>query len=205
MAPIYGLQKTEDMKKLMLLAFAGIVLVYSANAQTQNQHDNRKIEHNRQKGKKWQKENLTAEQRQKVMAEREKFKSEREAIKNDATLSEVQKKEKMRELSQQQRNEVNGILTPEQRKKFGAYKQDSTHSTTQRGRDLNLSDSQKTQMTEIRKNYVSESQKIKENTALSEDQKKDQMKKLREKQHKEMRAVLTKEQQEKMKSFQRNR
>lgn len=68
--------------------------------------------------------NLTEAQKTELKANREMIKEKREAIKNDSTLSQDQKKEKMQELHKSQQEKLNKILTPEQKSKMNAAKKD---------------------------------------------------------------------------------
>lgn len=69
--------------------------------------------------------NLTEVQKTELKADREIMKQKREAIKNDVTLNDTQKKEKMRELYRSHKEKMNSILTPEQKAKLEAAKKDS--------------------------------------------------------------------------------
>lgn len=61
---------------------------------------------------------LTSTQKSQWKASKGEFKSKMLAIKSDATLTEVQKKEKLRELKMERFQKIKSILTPEQMEIF---------------------------------------------------------------------------------------
>lgn len=67
--------------------------------------------------------NLTADQKAQMKSLHQENKQQRDAIKNDASLTPEQKKEKMKELHMNQENKMNQILTPEQQATWKANKQ----------------------------------------------------------------------------------
>ena len=64
--------------------------------------------------------NLTTDQRSQLKAIHETTRSQVSAIRNDATLTQEQKQEKLRSLHQGIRQQVSGILTPEQQQEIKA-------------------------------------------------------------------------------------
>jgi Spy/CpxP family protein refolding chaperone len=62
--------------------------------------------------------NLTADQQQKVRQIRQDFKGRIDAVRNDASLSQEQKKEKMKEIMKAQGEQMKTVLTPEQQQKM---------------------------------------------------------------------------------------
>lgn len=76
------------------------------------------------RGKKMQEElGLTNEQQQKVSSIRSEFKPKFESLRSDNSLTQEQKKEKMRQLMQQQQQEMKAVLTPDQVEKMKAMRQ----------------------------------------------------------------------------------
>ncbi|MDQ2856908.1 MAG: hypothetical protein M3R68_11305 [Acidobacteriota bacterium] len=61
---------------------------------------------------------LTAEQKSQLMSIHESTRGQVNSIRNDSTLTQEQKEEKIRSLHQGVRQQVSGILTPEQREKM---------------------------------------------------------------------------------------
>lgn len=62
--------------------------------------------------------NLTQDQKTQLQKIRESAKTQREAIKNDKTLTDQQKSEKMKQLNQDNKKKMNDILTPEQQQQM---------------------------------------------------------------------------------------
>jgi Spy/CpxP family protein refolding chaperone len=114
------------MKKLIPLLFAGLFFVTASKAQaqrdmTQHKHMNSDSSHHFQRGKMMEELDLTTNQKTQMKALQENMKQQRDAIKNDASLTAVQKKEKMEELHKAQSQKVDAILTPEQQAKKKAF------------------------------------------------------------------------------------
>lgn len=114
------------MKKLFLIVFATGFFAINSNAQVKrdiNQSQRVRSDSSRhfKKGKMEHDLNLTADQKAQVKTLRENNKQQREAIQNDASLTQDQKKAKMRDLHKGQSDKMNSILTPDQQAKRKAY------------------------------------------------------------------------------------
>lgn len=68
---------------------------------------------------------LTREQRSKMKEIMQANKAAKDAIDNNSQLSEQEKKKQLRELKKDQAQKIQAILTPEQREKFKANRQDN--------------------------------------------------------------------------------
>ena len=66
---------------------------------------------------------LSADQQDKAKPIIDKHVADLEAVKNDTTLDKAAKKAKVVELRQQYVNDINGILTPDQQKKWEASRE----------------------------------------------------------------------------------
>ena len=66
---------------------------------------------------------LSADQQDKAKPIIDKHVADLEAVKNDTTLDKAAKKAKLVELRQQYVNDINGILTPDQQKKWEASRE----------------------------------------------------------------------------------
>jgi cell division septum initiation protein DivIVA len=66
---------------------------------------------------------LSADQQEKAKPIIDKHVADLEAVKNDATLDKAAKKAKVVQLRQQYVTDINGILTPDQQKKWGASRE----------------------------------------------------------------------------------
>jgi Spy/CpxP family protein refolding chaperone len=85
--------------------------------------------------------NLTDAQKTQMKANSESMKQQREAISNDASLSQDQKKAKMQELHKTQKDQMNSILTADQKAKMKA---DMQNRKGKNGHKWNKDNSQKT-------------------------------------------------------------
>jgi hypothetical protein len=66
---------------------------------------------------------LTAAQEPKVKPIIDKYVNDREAVKNDASLTTAAKRDKLKQLRVQYESDINGVLTPDQQKKWTAYRE----------------------------------------------------------------------------------
>ena len=66
---------------------------------------------------------LSADQREKAKAIIDKHVADLQAVKNDTTLDNAAKKSKFAELRQQYVTDINGVLTPDQQKKWEASRE----------------------------------------------------------------------------------
>jgi Spy/CpxP family protein refolding chaperone len=117
------------MKKLLGIAIATFFFAANSNAQVRRNVDatqkvQRDSTHKKRDGKMKKDMNLTQDQKTKMSDLRKNFKEQRDAIKNDASLTQEQKKTKMQELSKTQREQMKNILTPEQQQKMQAHKKE---------------------------------------------------------------------------------
>jgi Spy/CpxP family protein refolding chaperone len=114
------------MKKLFLFAIAGLFFATAGNAQvTRKSAHSQKVQsdstHHFKRGQMMNDLNLSPDQKTQLKALHESSMQQREAIKNDATLSPEQKKEKMKDLRKSQSEKMNSILTPDQQAKRKAF------------------------------------------------------------------------------------
>jgi Spy/CpxP family protein refolding chaperone len=117
------------MKKLLVIAIATFFFAANSNAQVRRNVDaaqkvQRDSTHKKRDGKMMKDLNLTQDQKTKMNDLRKNFKEQRDAIKNDASLTQEQKKTKMQELNKTQREQMKNILTPEQQQKMQANKKE---------------------------------------------------------------------------------
>ena len=96
-----------------------------ANADSAN-----KVDPKEKAGKQSRKErikdlDLTREQRGKMKEINQAGKAAKDTIDNNASLSEQEKKKQLRELNKDQAQKIQAILTPEQREKFKANRQNN--------------------------------------------------------------------------------
>jgi Spy/CpxP family protein refolding chaperone len=127
------------MKKLFLFAVAGLLFAATGNAQvkrnsTKSQTVQSDSTHHFRRGKMMDNLNLTADQKAQLKTMREDAKQQREAIQNDASLTQDQKKEKMKELHKTQSEKMNSILTPEQQATWKANMQQMKENNKMNGK-----------------------------------------------------------------------
>ena len=111
------------MKKLFLVAIAGLFFAANSNAQVkrsnpQSQQMRSDSSRHFQKGKMQDQLNLTADQKSQMKTLHQDMKQQREGIMNDQSLTADQKKEKMKDLRKSQSEKMNTILTPDQQSKM---------------------------------------------------------------------------------------
>jgi Spy/CpxP family protein refolding chaperone len=114
------------MKRLFLFALSGFIFMTSANAQiTRKSNPSQRVQsdtaRHHHKNEMMSQLNLNQDQKSQLKSLRQSNKLQRDNIKNDPTLTQTQKKEKMKELRQSQSDKMNSILTPEQQTKRKAY------------------------------------------------------------------------------------
>lgn len=127
------------MKKLFLILFASGFFVINSNAQvkrdiTQSQKVQSDSSRHFKKGKMEHDLNLTSDQKAQMKTLRENNKQQREAIQNDASLTQDQKKAKMKDLHKEQSDKMNSILTPDQQAKRKAYKKNMKTNRKMQGK-----------------------------------------------------------------------
>lgn len=66
---------------------------------------------------------LTTAQEPKVKPIIDKYVNDREAVKNDASLNTAAKRDKLKQLRVQYESDIKGVLTPDQQKKWTAYRE----------------------------------------------------------------------------------
>lgn len=111
------------MKKLFLVAIAGLFFAANSNAQVkrnapQSQQMRSDSSRHFKKGNMMNELNLTADQKTQMKTVHQDMKQQREAIMNDQSLTSDQKKEKMKDLRKSQSEKVNTILSPDQQSKM---------------------------------------------------------------------------------------
>jgi Spy/CpxP family protein refolding chaperone len=85
----------------------------------------------RNRGAALQKElNLTADQQQKVEKIRSGYRTKMQALRNDNTVSQEQKKVKVKELKKQQQEKIKTVLTKEQQEKMKSLRQEQRARNT---------------------------------------------------------------------------
>jgi len=216
------------MKRIITSAFVILLSIGAAQAQTASTEKNKVHKEHRKGG--FDGLNLSADQQAKMKSLRADFKKQSSDLKSNTQLSEADKKARRQELHKQHRDQVEAILTPSQKETLAkkkaewksagkegkkAAKRGGDRMSKGRkggdarsaafGKELNLTADQQAKMTQIRTDFRSKAEVLRNNSALSQDQKRTQMKELMQQQQEQVKAVLTKEQREKMKSMKKDR
>lgn len=108
------------MKKLLTSISILTLFAINANAQVQREVKPRThASHTKGEKHKMMKDlNLSKEQKGKMKEFKQSMKQKKDAIKNNASLSEEQKKQQMKQLHKEQKQNLQTILTPEQKAKL---------------------------------------------------------------------------------------
>ncbi len=114
------------MKRILLFAVAALLFAAGAQAQIQRKTDSvQRVQSNHGKHQNMMSNlNLTKDQKAKMKEMRSDAKSKREAIQNDQSLTPEQKKQKLAELRKSDKENMNSILTKDQKEKMKQYKKD---------------------------------------------------------------------------------
>lgn len=200
------------MKKITVIAIAALFFGINANAQVRRnvnsdqkiQSDSLKSNHDRGKIKNM---NLTPEQKAKMKEMRQNNKSEIDAIKNDATLTPEQKKEKIQALRKSEKQNMGKFLTEDQKAKLREAQEKGKNADfiykEKMMKDLDLNADQKMKMKEMRMDSKQQMEAIKNDPSLTQEQKNQKKEELHKSQQKEMNSFLTADQKAKMKSERR--
>jgi Spy/CpxP family protein refolding chaperone len=129
------------------------------------------------------------------------------ALRTNTSLTQEQQRTQMKELRKNERQQIDSILTPEQREKAKEmHKKDGKRGEAKKrmgfmARELDLTDAQKAQLKPMFQEQREKMQALKANTSLTQEQKREQFKQLREDGRKQFLAVLTPQQQQKLRDM----
>ncbi|HRN48616.1 MAG TPA: hypothetical protein PK110_09445 [Niabella sp.] len=207
------------MKKIVLtaalFAITSLASVQAQNIPQRSNNDNKKWDNSL---------NLTDAQKQQMKDLQEDGQKQMEAIRNDNTLTQEQKKEKVIAFQKEQRAKRQALLTPEQKAKAETFAKQGNrrdmkmnnrkfnHSSgrgtgfgrnnSQKGyNNLNLTDAQKQQMKALQEDGQKQMNVIKNDNKLTAEQKKEKMQTLQQSQRTKRQAILTPEQRAKVENF----
>ena len=116
------------MKRIITSAFVILLSIGAAQAQTASTEKNKVHKEHRKGG--FDGLNLSADQQAKMTQIRTDFRSKAEVLRNNSALSQDQKRTQMKELMQQQQEQVKAVLTKEQREKMKSMKKDRSARNT---------------------------------------------------------------------------
>jgi Spy/CpxP family protein refolding chaperone len=204
------------MKKLLAVALSFSLFAFTANAQvSRKSNEQNKVQRDslhKRNGNMMKDLNLTEAQKTQLKESRQNSKQQMDAIKNDASLTQDQKKAKMQELRKSQQEKMNSILTADQKAKLKAEKKDWKGNKDWKGKnkgqnhhgkmmkDLNLTEAQKTEMKANREAMKQQREAVKNDASLTDAQKKEKMAQLHKSQKEKMNSILTADQKAKLKA-----
>ena len=131
------------------------------------------------------------------------------AIRQDDSLSNEEKRAKVRELNQARQDQIRGMLTPDQQQKSDELRQRRREGAGERrprrqgrgqglGEALDLSEEQREQLGQLRSEQREQIQALRNDESLSTEEKRAKTRELRQAQQSRMQEILTPEQQEKL-------
>lgn len=201
------------MKKLLFIALSFSFFALNADAQvTRNVTSAQKVQSDsvHKRGQMMKDLNLSKAQQSQMKELHQNMEQQRNAIKNDASLTQDQKKAKMQELDKSQKEKMNSILTADQKAKMQADKKNWSKKNEDRKENgkmmkgLNLTDTQKAQMKANHDKMKQQRDAIKNDASLSQEQKKAKMQDLQKAERNNMSSILTPDQKAKMQADRKN-
>ncbi len=211
------------MKKIIISALVLALAFGSAQAQkTSGDKGKGYNKENRMGG--YDKLNLTTDQKSRLDALKATYKQQAADLKNNTQLSDEQRKTRKKELHQNFKSQADAILTPAQKEQLSQMKANRTakgknenfkgakgNKTAMGARgegfqkELNLTQDQQAKMTQIRSEYRTKMQALRNDNSLNQEQKRTKMQDLMKAQQEQVKTILTKEQIEKMESVRKER
>ena len=200
-----------------ILTGALVFMLFAGSAQAQSKQDTARHHHKDGREMMAKQLNLTADQQAKLKTIHENERKEMEALKSKS-LTADQFKTQRKDLHKKYHGQVQAVLTPAQkaqmetfraeRKQNGGKKgqwQKGGNDMTKRGgefqKELNLTQTQKDQLSKMRSEVKSQVQSIRNDQSLTQDQKKEKMHSLKKEEQQKFKSVLTKEQLDKLETM----
>ena len=162
--------------------------------------------------------NLSAEQQAKLKTLRDDFKQKRDALAAQQ-LTEAERRTQVQALHQQQRTQLETILTPEQKQQLAKFRSEhqgqkgnrqhwNSDNEAHRGalmQELNLSTEQQAKVKEMRNGFKTKADALRNDQSLTQEQRRTKLHELMQQQQAQLKTTLTKEQQEKLKALRQER
>lgn len=195
------------MKKIFFSAMSLVIMIGATQAQEKGKH------RGNDKQEMAQHLNLTEVQKAQLKTLHENQRKEVEALRKNDLLTVRDAKAQRKSIQEKYKTQYQSILTPEQKEKMKAHRQNGPRKgpkgnhkmdkgdVQERAQELNLTQSQKDQLANLRETNKAKAEAIRNNTSLSKEQKRAQFQELMKNQKEQMKSVLTKEQIEKAQSL----
>jgi Spy/CpxP family protein refolding chaperone len=190
----------------------------SSNA-PQDQHRRFEGRHHGYGGDAFSQLNLSDDQKTRLQALMQTAHQQSQAIRQDTTLTEEQKHEKMQQIHKDMQAQFDSVLTADQRQQLATSRQAGRVRGEGRGMGegrawgaghgmgplagLNLTDAQKEQLKPIFESARQKMESLKNDTTLTADQRHEQMKQIHQQVHTQISAILTPEQQQQLQQHHR--
>lgn len=203
------------MKKILTGALA--IVLFAGAAQAQSKQDTSFHHHRDGREMAMKQLNLTSDQQAQLKKIHESEHQDMQALKNNSSLSADQLKAQRQDLHKKYHEQMQSVFTPSQKEQLKKLRADRKENGNKRGqwkkdgkgfagradfqKELNLTDVQKTQLSQLRTDFKGQMQSIRNDQSLTQDQKKEKIHSLMKDQHEKMKTVLTKEQVEKLQSL----
>lgn len=145
-----------------------------------------------------QKLNLTAAQQSQLQTIFEGSRAQSQEIRNDSSLTDAQKKERLKALHASARRAVMNVLTPAQQAQLRQMMAQRRKGGQHLAKNLNLSDTQKAQLKDIRQRAKADMMAVRNDTSLTQAQKRTSLQAIRAQMREAINQILTPEQQAQM-------
>jgi len=204
-----------------ILTGAMVFMLFAGSAQAQSKQDTARHHHKDGREMMAKQLNLTTDQQSKLKMIHENERKEMEALKAKS-LTADQFKTQRKVLHKKYQDQMQLVLTPAQKAqmetfraerkqnggKKGQWQKGGKDMTKRRGdfqKELNLTQTQKDQLSKMRAEVKSQVQSIRNDQSLTQDQKKEKMHTLKKDEQQKFKSVLTKEQVDKLESMKKER
>lgn len=193
------------MRNKVTVFIAGLTLAASAWAQSA-QAPAEGHKQGRGQGRAFERLNLTQDQKTKIQSLRQSERGQIEAIRNNASLTDEQKQQQIRDLRKNEHQQTLALLTPDQQAQLKQMAQDrggrrGGFNGERRFQALNLTEQQKSQLKPIFESTRQQMQALRGDTSLTPEQKHEKMQQIRQNQMTQMKSILTPEQLQQMQQW----
>jgi periplasmic protein CpxP/Spy len=145
---------------------------------------------------------LSPEQKKQMRQLRLTARDQAAIIRNDQTLTPVQKRAKLKELRASTRQQAMAVLTPEQQNKLAEFRAERQARVAEK---LGLTTDQQSKLKDLFRSTIQQRQSVLASTSLTSDQKLAQLKEVRENAKQQLAQILTPEQLQKFHQMRRHR